>query len=382
MTHIVELIDGDRMELKEHLIRQIFLPQDMDAILSIPLSAHGAPDRLIWVENKNGKFTGKSAYRLAHEISSKGILPESSNSAALKQVWRDLWNMCVPNKVKHFAWRACRDILVTKENLWKRHITKDNLCKACGKGPESACHIFWLYDNAEEVWSSSKLILPFEINPSWKFIDAMWNLQKWSDSCPDLVEQTIMLCWGIWKYRNERRHGGVRITGLAIVRSSLRMLDKFQIANEKPQPMRASTTMEAKWCPPQLGSYKVNVDGAVFAKRKQVGIGVVIRDLAGEVVAALSQKIARPLGALETEAKAMEVGAQFALDVVVQDVTFEGDSLSICNALRGASEVSLSVQNIVFGLSHLVRNFRTHAFSHTKSREISLHIYWPNTQRV
>ena len=163
-----------------------------------------------------------------------------------------------------------------------------------------------------------------------------------------------MLCWGIWKYRNERRHGGVRITGLAIVRSSLRMLDKFQIANEKPQPLRASTTMEAKWCPPQPGSYKVNVDGAVFAKRKQVGIGVVIRDSAGEVVAALSQKIARPSGALEIEAKAMEVGAQFSLDVAVRDVTFEGDSLSICNALRGASEVSSSMQNIVFGLSHLV----------------------------
>ena len=73
--------------------------------------------------------------------------------------------MCVPNKVKHFAWRACIDILVTKENLWKRRITKDNLCEAYGKGPESACHIFWLYDNTKEVWLSSKLILPFEINP-------------------------------------------------------------------------------------------------------------------------------------------------------------------------------------------------------------------------
>lgn len=66
------------------------------------------------------------------------------------------------------------------------------------------------------------------------------------------------------------------------------MLDEFQIANEKPQPMRVSTTMEAKWCPPQPGSYKVNIDGTVFAKRKQVGIGVVIRDSVGEVVAALS----------------------------------------------------------------------------------------------
>ncbi|XP_023929798.1 uncharacterized protein LOC112041128 [Quercus suber] len=146
------------------------------------------------------------------------------------------------------------------------------------------------------------------------------------------------------------------------------MLNEFQIANEKPQPMGVSTTMEVKLCPPQPGRYKVNVDGAVFAKRKQVGIGVVIRDSVGEVIAALSQKLARPFGALETKAKAMEVGVQFALDVGVRDVTFEGDSLCICNALRGVSEVPLFVQNIVFGLSHLVRNFRTYAFSHTKSQ--------------
>ena len=62
----------------------------------------------------------------------------------------------------------------------------------------------------------------------------------------------------------------------------------------------------------------------------------------------------------------MEVAVQFALDVGVRDVTFEGDSLSICNTLRGVSKVSSSVQNIVFRLSHLVRNFRSYAFSHTK----------------
>ena len=118
--------------------------------------------------------------------------------------------------------------------------------------------------------------------------------------------------------------------------------------------MRAAPTKETKWCPPIPSSYKVNVDGAFFTKWKQVGIGVVIRDSAGEVVAALSQKLARPLGVLEIEAKAMEVAVQVTLDVGVRDVTFEGDSLNICNALKGVSEVSFSVQNIVSGLSHLV----------------------------
>ena len=52
----------------------------------------------------------------------------------------------------------------------------------------------------------------------------------------------------------------------------------------------------------------MNVDGAVFSKRKQVGIGVIIRDSGGMVIAALSWKLAFALGALETKAKAMEVG--------------------------------------------------------------------------
>lgn len=84
------------------------------------------------------------------------------------------------------------------------------------------------------------------------------------------------------------------------------------------------------------------------------------------VIAALSRKLAFPLGALEIEAKAMEVEVQFALDVRVRDVTFKGDSLCISNALQGVDEVSSSVQNIVFGTLHLAQVFRSFAFSHTK----------------
>ena len=186
----------------------------------------------------------RGAYRLAQEVYIEGYSLESSNHVALKKVWRDRWNMQVLNKIKHFAWKACRDILATKENLRKRNITKDNLCESRGKAPEFACHIFWFCDRAKEVWLSSKLILPFEINPSWKFIDVMWKLQEWSDECLGLAEHTIMVCWAIWKQRNEVRHGGVRRDGLTIVRSFLRILDEFQVANEKPQTTRESTTKE------------------------------------------------------------------------------------------------------------------------------------------
>ena len=51
----------------------------------------------------------------------------------------------------------------------------------------------------------------------------------------------------------------------------------------------------------------MNVDEAVFITQKLAGVGVLIWDEQGQVVAALSQKINAPLGALEVEAKAIEV---------------------------------------------------------------------------
>ena len=83
--------------------------------------------------------------------------------------------MNTPKKLKHFAWKACKNILATKENLKRRDITNDSVCKACEKHSEFVCHIFWFCDRAKEVWESSKVALPFEIRPSWDFIDVVWH---------------------------------------------------------------------------------------------------------------------------------------------------------------------------------------------------------------
>ena len=42
---------------------------------------------------------------------------------------------------------------------------------------------------------------------------------------------------------------------------------------------------------PPLGLCKINVDGAIFPTKKLAGIGVVIRDQQGKLLAALCRKI-------------------------------------------------------------------------------------------
>ena len=104
------------------------------------------------------------------------------------------------------------------------------------------------------------------------------------------------------------------------------------------------------WSPSPSARYKVNFHGEVFSSQKCAGVGVMIRDSNGQVIAALSRKLNAPLGALEVEAKAFDVGLEFARDVGVQDFILEGDSLVVYNALYGFSTPLSMIASIVRGI--------------------------------
>jgi hypothetical protein len=55
--------------------------------------------------------------------------------------------------VHHFLWKACNDILPTKEKLHERGITTDALCPVCGLETETVSHILWSCESAKDMWS-------------------------------------------------------------------------------------------------------------------------------------------------------------------------------------------------------------------------------------
>lgn len=67
-----------------------------------------------------------------------------------------------------------------------------------------------------------------------------------------------------------------------------------------------------RWRPPSLRWYKVNIDGAILKELGHCGIGVVVQNDKGQIMGALSKLLPYPLGALEIEAKAIEIGTIFA----------------------------------------------------------------------
>lgn len=85
-----------------------FWPPDMEAILSIPLSLRLTPDLTIWHYDDSSVYTVKSGYRLISE--SLSLAPSSSLSSTL---WKALWGMSVPQKIKVFMWRVVNNTLLT-----------------------------------------------------------------------------------------------------------------------------------------------------------------------------------------------------------------------------------------------------------------------------
>ena len=60
---------------------------------------------------------------------------------------------------------------------------------------------------------------------------------------------------------------------------------------------------------------------------------MIIRDNKGRLEAVISKKINAPLGVVEAEAMAYEMGMMFAKDIGIQDFIIEEDSLVIHHAL-------------------------------------------------
>ncbi|XP_023920887.1 uncharacterized protein LOC112032348 [Quercus suber] len=92
------------------------------------------------------------------------------------------------------------------------------------------------------------------------------------------------------------------------------------------------------------------------------GIGVVIRDWRGEVMATLSMPIALAPTVADLEALACCRAVMFAAEKDLQKVIFEGDSASVISAISQESPVLNSYGDIVDDIRSLVSAFQLFKF--------------------
>ncbi|KAL5765128.1 hypothetical protein ACOSQ2_017722 [Xanthoceras sorbifolium] len=202
-----------------NLVRSSFLEEDAEAILQLPLSIFPRQDSVLWHYDRYGNFSVKSAYKLAFQ-NNFSDLPSCSYGSHF--IWKFIWNLPIPSKLKIFCWRICCNILPTKDLLCMRHIVASNFCELCGKGPETVDHAIW-------------------------------------GCCKGLREEDLWL------------------------KADYFMKD-FSQAFSLPSISRPPLSITVCWNPPPKGCLKLNVDATINKYAGKIGLGVVVRDYTGSLV--------------------------------------------------------------------------------------------------
>lgn len=150
-TQVCALLNEDGTRWIHDRIDEEFLPHEARAISSIPLSVSRATDCLIYFGSKDGNYTTKSAYRLLTEAEQRKK-PRSSNQSSEGTFWKDLWDLDIHSKIKHFLWRASNESLPTKKSLFRRQVMRTTTCDCCHDGVEDTIHALWECQADRETW--------------------------------------------------------------------------------------------------------------------------------------------------------------------------------------------------------------------------------------
>lgn len=196
----------------------------------------------------------------------------SSSLVRQKCFWRSLWQLRVPNKIKHFAWRACLESLPTMTNLQHRCITTLDTCEACQTQPEDTLLALWSCPKLEEVWNSLSWAHQSVNAQTARFQDLLDSFMQFDEDYRK--EIFIITAWILWNRRNASRLGlpVQPLNRICPIAGSLlqEFLDAQDLtpATQEPFPTQ-------QWCPLEAHIFKANFDAAVFRSDNLAGLGVV-----------------------------------------------------------------------------------------------------------
>ena len=83
--------------------------------MQIPFNLSATQDELIWINDRNGRFSIKSCYHVLQT----NFTDVPTNE---KFLWKKIWSLKVPHKVQVHVWRICRGIVPIAKALRARHV--------------------------------------------------------------------------------------------------------------------------------------------------------------------------------------------------------------------------------------------------------------------
>lgn len=126
-------------------------PEDVEVIMKIPLSKVNMQDVWIWHYDKEGNYSVKSGYKLYMNLSFCGASPSDNRQS---KVWKRLWQLKIPPKIRLFLWKAFQNCILTKANLIQRGMDVVPLCPVYSKKAETGVHALLDYSRGHQIWQA------------------------------------------------------------------------------------------------------------------------------------------------------------------------------------------------------------------------------------
>ena len=178
------------------------------------------------------------------------------------------------------------------------------------------------------------------------------------------TELLAVTSWNVWNRRNKIRSKEVVYPLDQIHTLSKDRKTEFQQLHTS---IRTSVHRNhTRWKTPEQGFYKVNYDGAIFSQQDKAGIGIVIRDEEGAIRASMSQQWPLPTIVVQVKALAARKAVEFALELDITKVIFEGDSESICRELQDPGPSLALHGHLIQDVKLLSNFFHSVIFSHVR----------------
>ncbi|RYR54234.1 hypothetical protein Ahy_A06g029501 [Arachis hypogaea] len=299
-------------------------------------------DNLYWPWREDGIYSIRTGYYVARRAEQNMKHGGPSTSENKKEIWKEVWRMEVPQKIKMFLWRACHDILPVGSNLYKRKMAPDPVCQICLKSSETVEHALLLCDWARATWFGAEC----QCTPTAVTVSSIGNwivecIKKLRAAGGEDQEKRIsklgFLMWEIWKTRNnklfQKQDVNPRWTiykAAALEATYWKLAEKQQ--TQKIEAKRNNTNL-VKWRPPSANWLKANVDAAF---RKETGTGaiaVVIRDYKGKIILGFTGKI-QAKSSTVAEAQAIKQALIIVNNLQMGRTLVESDNLKLIQAIK------------------------------------------------
>ena len=176
----------------------------------------------------------------------------------------------------------------------------------------------------------------------------------------------ITIAWLLWNRRNASRVGRPTQPLYKITQMAGSLVQEFLEAQDPTTttPVSSPIHILQQWRPLDENIFKANFDAALFKSENLAGLGVVIRDWHGDAIGTLTMSVPLAQTVVELEALACRRAVQFAKEIGLTQVIFEGDSLSIIQAILEGSLDALPYGNVIEDIRFQAMEFPLSVFTH------------------